>query len=423
MTPSVVHADVVVVGAGSAGVAAAVAAAGEGARVLLLEKLGFCGGQAVSAYVGTVCGSYLRTETDLPVWACGGWPRWTTEALARACGTRPARTPEGLWFLPYMPFALRTVLDDAVREAGVDMLFHATVHGARAGEDGWILDVLAYDRPWEVRAAAVVDGTGHATAAIAAGAEPLGHDEPLQAPAYVLHVAGLPRGVGDAAFKMTLLRALTRGVKAGVLPDDALALSVVPGSRRGSRAAFKLGLRGTLADDPRVFSDCELRARALADQVVRWLAREEPGFGELVVVDAAPQVGLRSGRRARTRVVCTAQDLTRHGPRPDGVAHAAWPVERWGADARPRLDLLPEGAVWEIPAGALEVAGLDGVYVAGRTLGADEQALGSARVIGTCWQTGTAAGRLAAGYTRGTPRATVIAGIRASLELDGGQAG
>ena len=54
--------DVLVVGGGAAGVAAAVVAARRGARVVLVERYGFCGGGAVAGLSGTICGMYAATE-------------------------------------------------------------------------------------------------------------------------------------------------------------------------------------------------------------------------------------------------------------------------------------------------------------------------------------------------------------------------
>ena len=54
--------DILVVGGGAAGLAAACTAARAGARVLLLEKYGFCGGAAVAGLSGTVCGLYAATD-------------------------------------------------------------------------------------------------------------------------------------------------------------------------------------------------------------------------------------------------------------------------------------------------------------------------------------------------------------------------
>src|SRR5206468_5894382 len=58
------EADVLVVGGGAAGVAAAVTAARQGAKVILLERYGFCGGGAVAGLSGTICGLYAASERD-----------------------------------------------------------------------------------------------------------------------------------------------------------------------------------------------------------------------------------------------------------------------------------------------------------------------------------------------------------------------
>ena len=55
---TILHTDVVVLGGGSAGVAAAVAAARRGLQVMLVERNAFLGGKATAAEVGTVCGLY-----------------------------------------------------------------------------------------------------------------------------------------------------------------------------------------------------------------------------------------------------------------------------------------------------------------------------------------------------------------------------
>src|SRR5271166_5413685 len=61
MSPaSTISCEVLVIGGGAAGVAAATAAGRAGARVVLLERYGFLGGLATTAQVGTICGLYLR---------------------------------------------------------------------------------------------------------------------------------------------------------------------------------------------------------------------------------------------------------------------------------------------------------------------------------------------------------------------------
>src|SRR5688572_22136130 len=92
--------DVLIVGAGVAGIAAARAAMADGASVLLIERDGFVGGLAAGAWVGTVCGAALcRVDTWQPILT--GWPLQFVEKLGEVSGSAPVRSNEGLWFLPY----------------------------------------------------------------------------------------------------------------------------------------------------------------------------------------------------------------------------------------------------------------------------------------------------------------------------------
>ena len=63
MSTTTLTCDVLVIGGGAAGVAAATAAGRAGAKVMLLERYGFLGGLATAAQVGTICGLYLRDTT------------------------------------------------------------------------------------------------------------------------------------------------------------------------------------------------------------------------------------------------------------------------------------------------------------------------------------------------------------------------
>jgi thioredoxin reductase len=52
------HYDVLVIGGGSAGISAAIAASRSGAKTLLLERYGFLGGMATAGMIGSLCGFF-----------------------------------------------------------------------------------------------------------------------------------------------------------------------------------------------------------------------------------------------------------------------------------------------------------------------------------------------------------------------------
>src|SRR3984893_10575308 len=121
--------DVLVVGGGAAGVAAAFTAARAGARVLLLEKYGFCGGAAVAGLSGTICGLYAATEgaTRPPGQVVFGIAdRFIKVMKAKGGVTEPLRYGN-TYTLTHDPHVWREAGDHFLAEAGVRVLFHTAV--------------------------------------------------------------------------------------------------------------------------------------------------------------------------------------------------------------------------------------------------------------------------------------------------------
>src|ERR1022692_3479092 len=117
MSTTTLTCDVLVVGGGAAGVAAATAAGRACARVVLLERYGFLGGLATTAQVGTICGLYLRDTTGaeaVPV--AGGFATELAARLQQTAGTKPLCVDRGLWVLPYFPPDFARVADAVVSE-------------------------------------------------------------------------------------------------------------------------------------------------------------------------------------------------------------------------------------------------------------------------------------------------------------------
>src|SRR6516225_3285170 len=122
-------ADVLVVGGGAAGLAAACTAAKAGVRVLLLEKYGFCGGAAVAGLSGTVCGLFTATDnrSAAPERVVFGFADRFLDLMKTKGGvTDPVRYGK-TYTLTHDPLIWREAGDHLLAEAGARVLFHSMV--------------------------------------------------------------------------------------------------------------------------------------------------------------------------------------------------------------------------------------------------------------------------------------------------------
>ena len=109
----VAEADVVVVGGGSAGLAAAIASARAGARTVLIERYGFFGGNATAAWVGTICGLYRKSPDGFDRVCRGFAGEWADAIAATGLGGGPVPFKETAVFL-YVPWAYKFLADRLV---------------------------------------------------------------------------------------------------------------------------------------------------------------------------------------------------------------------------------------------------------------------------------------------------------------------
>jgi hypothetical protein len=261
------------------------------------------------------------------------------------------------------------------------------------------LRVALWERRLALAAAAVVDTSGDAIAAHLAGAATATAalaERQLPSLVFVLqHVDTDALGAGP---RVALLRTLVAAEQEGRLPKGAANLALAPSPQPGE-VVCKLTLSGIAEELPpsRDFltvAEQEGRARALA--VTEFLKTMAP-FARAFLSHAAPQVGVRESRRVIGRYELTREDVLSARKFDDGIARASWPIELWeegrlGAT----YEYLDDGAHYDVPLRCLHARDVDNLFVAGRCLSASHDALGSARVIGTCLATGEAAGRAAA---------------------------
>jgi len=418
MSTSTLTCDVLVIGGGAAGVAAATAAGRAGAQTVLLERYGFLGGLATTAQVGTICGLYLRETTGakaMPV--AGGFPDEFASRLQQAAGTKPLCVDRGLWVLPYFPPDFARVADAIVGESGnVRLILHATVAEART-KNARLHEVrtLAWNEPLLLCPTAVVDCTGEATAAALAGAaaESGATD---QSPALVFVLEDVDPGLAQRGL-LEVRRELRLAVQSGDLPALCERLSLVPGTGANGRFAFKFSLLPANPENAlwQQVTDWERESRALLAPLVGFLTQKVTAFQNARLASIAPQLGVRSGRRILGRARLTDQQVLKTQKSSLGIARGCWPMERWTASPKPEMTYFAERDYYDIPLDCLRPAELENVFVAGRCLAAETGAMTSARVIGTALATGWAAGTAAAFQASGRSLDELVAAIRQQM--------
>ncbi len=419
MGTTTITCDVLVIGGGAAGVAAATAAGRAGTKVVLLERYGFLGGLATTAQVGTICGLYLRDTTGAEATPVGGgFASEFASRLQQAAGTKPLCVDRGLWVLPYAPPDFARVADTVVGETGnVTLILHATVAEARA-ENSRINEVraLAWNEPLLFRPATVVDCTGEATAAALAGAK-AENGATDQSPALVFVLENVDPSLAGRGL-LEVRREFRRAVESGTLPALCERLSLVPGTGANGRLALKLSLLPANPDHAlwRQVTDWEREARALLEPLHRFLVENVAAFRNARLDSVAPQLGVRSGRRILGRARLADEDVLGTRKFPLGIARGCWPMERWTNSPRPEMTYFAERDYYEIPLDCLRPVELENVLVAGRCLSATTGAMTSARVIGTALATGWAAGTAAAFQASGRPLDDAVALIRKQMD-------
>jgi hypothetical protein len=159
----------------------------------------------------------------------------------------------------------------------------------------------------------------------------------------------------------------------------------------------KLALDGLGAGADDALTHAEQVGRQRVASVAEFLTSHVAGFRHAFVSHVAPQVGVRESRRIVGRDTLTRADVLAGRKREDGLAHAAWPIELWepGGDGA-RYEYLADDDWYDVPQGCVESGQLMNLLAAGRCMSATHEAMGSARVIGTCLAVGEAVGRLAA---------------------------
>ncbi len=431
--PVLAEVDLLVVGAGAAGVAAATVAAEAGLDVLLVERYGFAGGAAVAGMSGTICGLYLASDDPQagPVQVVHGFTeRFRAELAARGGLTAPQRYGK-TWTVAHDPLVWRETADALLTGAGVRVVYHAVVAAVVMAEDRYLGVVLESNAGrTAVHAARIVDASGDAAVVSRGGGRyRFGQDGRIQNPTMFFRLGGVDTDRFWAAYGEDTIcppqvtAAIVAARAAGAdLPREKIWIfgTTRPGELlvNATRLAGPAG-RVLNVIDPEDFTIAEIDGRRQVRSYAAFLAGRLPGCERAFVVDTGVEAGIRQTRSIASTADLRNEDVVACRKRDDGIVRSPWPIELHDG-ARPKLHWLIDDH-YEVPFGALVPERGENVIVAGRCLGAEHEALASARVTAQCFEYGHAAGQATALSLAGSVpfRALDPGRVRARMEAAG----
>lgn len=374
-------ADVCVIGAGIAGLSAAVESARLGRSVVLVDALPVLGGQMVNSLIGLFCGVFSNAPQHRQL------THGIFDDIFRDLGAsgdlfykRTHTTTVG-----YDEVALGRWVEDTVLAHGIQAVTGAVITGVTR-DDGRLHAVRLATRygTLDVRAAGFVDASGDAALAWEAGLPCRLPDREIYGSQQLVVERLAESGRPEPAELAD--RVAQKAEQYGLRRHDGLAF-FFPG--RDTAVLNMTHIEAPL--EPVAAARAQLDGKVQADRVVEFLRAEFP--------EAFAKAKVRSygfpGRR-QTRWVQAVHQLTvdevRAGTRfPDAVARTAWPIE---------LHDSPQGYVWEtfgpdhlhyVPLRSMTPPDVHNLLVAGRCVDGDAAALSSVRVMGPCGAMGAAA--------------------------------
>lgn len=401
--------EVLVVGGGPAGFCAAVSAARTGAKVILMERYGYLGGMATGGYVllidciddgtGEIVIKGLVEEMLERLRKIGGlieateaergssdmkdvqkWRRW---------GSVGGEDKIVRWSPIVDPELMKCVCNDMVIDAGVDLLFHSWFSEAIV-ENGKVVGAVFESKSGRqaILADVVIDCTGDGDVYNSAGCSfdignlPLG---------LVFRVGNVDCDRAEAFLSeqgktekisagLKAVKGINGGYSFGELPQGFYMRSSID-----NVVWFNNTLRGS-SIDVEDLSRVEIQIRQAMLRTVKYFQKEVPGFENSVIIDTAPQVGVRSSRLLNGKYKITRKELMASSVYDDCVVVVQPPYRGFE----------PSDSLKRIPYRCFLPNEVKGLLVAGRCISGDFGAIEMLRVIPTAMLMGQACGTAAA---------------------------
>lgn len=395
--PLASDAEVIVCGAGPAGVSAAITAARGGARVRLFEWRGCVGGVWTAGLLG-----YLL-DFNKPGFA---------RELATKLDERGIRRGKSKGSITYEPEGMKLLLEDLLVEAGVKFQLHT--RASAAYREGRRLATLVTEsksgrQAW--RAPVFIDATGDGDLGALAGCEwEIGEAKDCPCQPMSLNALLVCKDAGalapfihvsdpDASVALAKKTFLTEIQRAGLFPSySSPTLWQVRDNLLLVMMNQEFGIKPW---DAAEVTAATVRARGELNRIVNALRGLGGPWEGIQIAATAEQIGVRDGRRIRGRYVVTEQDIVTGARHEDAVVRPTFGVDIHAVTAEHNKTRAIENKglkvkPYDIPLRALIARDVDGLMMAGRCISGDFIAHASYRVTGNATSMGEAAGAVAA---------------------------
>lgn len=396
------HFQVVVMGAGSAGASAAIAAARSGASVIVIDRLPFVGGTSTGV-LDTFYGFYTPGETSKKI--VGGIPDDVISGLSKfgSMLERPNTYGAGTG-ITYNPEHLKVVWEDLLKAAGAKVLLHALLQEVEV-KDGKVISLHLATRAGAVKVSGdyFIDASGDADLSHFAGFsyEKAGEISPAQTLTTTFKMVNVDVKERKSINKDQLHQLMAEAVDQGYeLPrrEGSDHITTVPNTtatvmtRLDSIREDANGKIQSVLDDPFFLSEAEIEGRRQAVEYARFLVDRVPGYQNSSLYGFSTMIGVRETRRVYGDYRIDKDEVLSAAQFDDQIALCGAPIEDHKSGDGTNWAYLPEGSAVGIPLRTLIVKDSSNTLVVGRCFSATHDAHASIRSMGQCMAMGVAAG-------------------------------
>jgi hypothetical protein len=241
---------------------------------------------------------------------------------------------------------------------------------------------------------------------------PLIKNEKYQAAAQIFSLKGISETT-ESNLNLVVLKELKKALLNNQLNDSYKNITIVQGSYHHGSVNFKLGIPIAVSNTKDNLEKLREKAIEMIHHFTNHFTNHVELFKNASIQHIAAEVGVRVGVRPVGKYILNEEDVLSCKKHDTAIANCSWPIEEWEEHKGLKMRYFNLDDYYQIPADCLISSQISNLFFAGRNISATDEAIASARVIGTCLQTGYAAGIIASETILQTPLPNTIKAIQA----------